>query len=155
MDLGKFSSGQLRPATLGELFDGVLALLYERGDDLERFTLVERVTAFDLPIHQRGLEHAQRAQTHGIVFLHRICDARADLIDEGQPAIDLLVPDRPDAGSVHRGPAGLALVAAAPPFQAPTRRRTARPAWATPRAWANSASPAAARQAAAATPGGS
>ena len=61
-DFRRFLVGEILTAAAGELFDGIPALLDGSGDDLSRLVLVERAALLDLAIHQRGLEHAQRAQ---------------------------------------------------------------------------------------------
>ena len=57
VNLSLFFIRQLGSSALGELLDGILALFHEGSDDLERFTVVERMAAFDFTIHQRGFEH--------------------------------------------------------------------------------------------------
>ena len=81
-DLRGFLVHEILPAALRELLDGIAALLDERADDLARFRVVERAGLLDLAVHQRGLEHAQRAQSRRVLLPHRVGDGRAHLVDE-------------------------------------------------------------------------
>ena len=59
-----------------------LALLDERGDDLPRLGVVERAALLDLAVHERRLEHAQRAEPRRVLLAHRVGDGGADVVDE-------------------------------------------------------------------------
>jgi len=71
------------------------SLLDERGDDLQRFASVERMTALDLAIRQRGPSAWQRAQAHGVVLALASAIAGAQLVTEGQR---LFAAGRPAGG---------------------------------------------------------
>ena len=79
MDLGRFLIGEIVAAAADKLLDRVLPLLDERGDDLARFVIVERMSALDFPVHQRRFEHSERAQAHRIAGAHRIGDGSTDI----------------------------------------------------------------------------
>ena len=81
-DLGGFLVGEILPAALRELLDGVLPLLHERADHLPRFAVVERPAPIDLAVDQSGLEHAQRDEADLIPTAHRIRDGGVELVDE-------------------------------------------------------------------------
>ncbi len=74
-------SDQILAAALRELFDRVLALLDQRGHDLKSLGVVQGAAAFDLAIHEAGLEHPQRAQADGVVLAHRIGDGGVQVRD--------------------------------------------------------------------------
>ncbi len=61
-DLRRFLVDEILPAAFDELLDRVAALLDQRRHDLERLVVVERTAALDFPVHQRRLQHAQRAE---------------------------------------------------------------------------------------------
>jgi hypothetical protein len=63
------------------LFDRVFALLDQRGHDLKGLGVVQGATAFDLAIHEAGLEHPEGAQADGVVPAHRIGDSGIQVRD--------------------------------------------------------------------------
>src|SRR4030095_8579334 len=71
--------------------------------------VVERLAALDLAIHERRLQHAERAQTHAFLLSHRVGDRGADVVNERQ--------------SRDVSEAGLALVAARSTDLSGLRRR--------------------------------
>jgi hypothetical protein len=83
-DLGGFLLSEVLTSAPGKLVDRIFSLLDERGHDLARLVVVDCATAFDLAIHERSLEHTQRAESHRILRAHRIGDCRADFVDERQ-----------------------------------------------------------------------
>ena len=86
-DLGRFLVGEILAAAVRELFDRISSLLDERVDDLQRLAVVERAAALDFAVHQRRLQHAQRAQPERILLAHRVGDRFVQVVDEGHAAL--------------------------------------------------------------------
>src|SRR6185503_19226926 len=82
-NLSRFLVGHLLAATLGELLDGILALLDQRAQDLLRFLVVEICHFLDLPVHERSFDHAQGGETRFVARLHGSDDVFLNLIYKG------------------------------------------------------------------------
>ena len=103
-DFGGFLVGHFLAAALGELLDGILALLDQGGQDLLRFFVVERRHLFDLAILERGLDHAQRGQAVLVARLHGGGDVFLNLLGEAHDGI--IASGRDIAISYHEGHEG-------------------------------------------------
>ncbi len=82
-DLGGLLVDEILPSALQELLDGIAPLLHERLHHLARLAVVERAPFLDLAIHERGLQHAQRAQARRVLAAHGVRDRRAYVVSKG------------------------------------------------------------------------
>src|SRR5262245_35598613 len=82
-DLGGLLLDQIGASCLGELVDGIPALLHQRPHDLKRLVVIEIASFFDALVHDRGLEHPQSGEAARVLRFHRRRDVGGHGFDEG------------------------------------------------------------------------
>ena len=100
------------------------------------FGLVERAALLDFAIHQRRLEHAQRAQARGRLLAHRVRYRSLDVVNQSQLTLDEL--------RIHRAAVPVAIAVAEPEPGCPGCGAGAGiiiPGTDTPQAWQTSGRP--------------